>query len=184
MIVFDLQCEQGHRFEGWFGSSSDYTDQAERGMLACPECGTDAIAKAPMAPSIAPKGTFADRSPQETADADASTPGAAQGTSASGARSDGSPGTANQAKELSNQPVPAEVSRALAQLAKAQKRALKDSTWVGNEFAERSRAMHYGEREHAPIHGQATVEEAKALVEDGVAVAPLPFRVTPPEKLN
>jgi len=39
MIVFDLACPDGHRFEGWFGSSADYDDQRARGLLACPHCG-------------------------------------------------------------------------------------------------------------------------------------------------
>lgn len=44
--------------------------------------------------------------------------------------------------------------------------------------------MHYGERDEAPIHGQATLAEAKALIDEGVPVAPLPFPVAPPDKLN
>ena len=34
MIVFDLSCSQGHRFEGWFGSSEDYASQQERGLVS------------------------------------------------------------------------------------------------------------------------------------------------------
>ena len=41
-----------------------------------------------------------------------------------------------------------------------------------------------GEKDEAPIHGQASVEEAKALVDEGVQVAPLPFPIAPPEDLN
>jgi hypothetical protein len=80
--------------------------------------------------------------------------------------------------------MPPEVQKALAALAKAQAEALRKSTWVGDLFSEESRAMHYGERDEAPIHGQATLAEAKALIEEGVPVAPLPFPVAPPEKLN
>ena len=82
---------------------------------------------------------------------------------------------------LSNTPLPPQV---LAALAKAQAEALKNSTWVGNKFAEETRKMHYGERAEAPIHGQASLAEAKALIEEGVPVAPLPFPVAPPDKLN
>ena len=67
-------------------------------------------------------------------------------------------------------------------LADAQAKALKSSTWVGDTFAETSRAMHYGEREHATIHGQATAEEARALVDEGIKVAPLPFPVAAPTR--
>jgi|SRR5688500_1172544 hypothetical protein len=85
---------------------------------------------------------------------------------------------------LARGPMPPEVSEALAKLAEAQARALKDSRWVGDAFAEQSREMHYGERDAETIHGQATREQAQALAEEGIPVAPLPFPVAPPEELN
>lgn len=69
-------------------------------------------------------------------------------------------------------------------LARMQAEALKQSRWVGEDFAEQSRAIHYGEREAEPIHGKATLEEAKDLLEEGVAVMPLPFPVVPPDQAN
>ncbi len=56
MIVFDLSCSEGHRFEGWFGSTEDYVTQKKTGLLACPECGCAEIVKAPMAPSLSARG--------------------------------------------------------------------------------------------------------------------------------
>mgnify|MGYP001012685434 CR=1 FL=1 len=56
MIVFDLKCGQSHVFEAWFGSSSDYETQRERGLLSCPLCGNAEIAKAVMAPAVPAKG--------------------------------------------------------------------------------------------------------------------------------
>lgn len=67
MIVFDLSCDHGHRFEGWFGSSKDYADQKERGLLACPECGSDSVDKAPMAPAVAAKANAAPAPRRDTA---------------------------------------------------------------------------------------------------------------------
>ncbi|WP_447723775.1 DUF1178 family protein [Sphingomonas koreensis] len=72
----------------------------------------------------------------------------------------------------------------MAALAEAQAKMLEGSKWVGVAFADKARAMHLGEEAHAPIHGQASVEEAKALIEEGVAVAPLPLPVVPPERRN
>ncbi|GGD92832.1 hypothetical protein GCM10011515_10670 [Tsuneonella deserti] len=80
--------------------------------------------------------------------------------------------------------IPPALRQAMAALAKAQAAALQESTWVGERFAEESRAMHYGERDAATIHGQATPDEAAALVEEGIAVVPLPFPVAPPDELN
>ncbi|KLI63938.1 DUF1178 family protein [Aurantiacibacter marinus] len=164
MIVFDLSCANGHRFEGWFGSSDQFASQQADGLLMCPACGTPDVAKAPMAPSVGRKGNSASSHPE--------LPLAQQGAETGASR------------PVSNAPMPAEVAKALAKLADAQAKALKDSKWVGRGFAEQSRAMHYGEQEHAPIHGETSPAEAQELVEEGVPVAPLPFPVAPPEKLN
>jgi len=72
----------------------------------------------------------------------------------------------------------------MAALAEAQAKMLEGSQWVGMAFADKARAMHLGEEAQAPIHGQASAEEAKALIEEGVAVAPLPLPVVPPEQCN
>lgn len=159
MIVYDLHCEHGHRFEGWFSSSADFTDQAEAGLIACPECGTEVVSKAPMAPAVPAKSNTA---PAQSA---------GEAMSAGGG-------------QLSNTPMTAEMKQAIEQLSKAQSKALENSTWVGDKFAEQSREMHYGERDDAPIHGQASLKEAKSLVDEGVPIAPLPFPVAPPDKLN
>ena len=72
----------------------------------------------------------------------------------------------------------------LAQLAAFQAELLKGSDWVGDRFAEQARAMHLGEIEQRPVHGNATAAEAKSLIEDGIPVAPLPLPVTPPDQVN
>lgn len=149
MIVFDLACADGHRFEGWFASSQDFAAQSARGLVECPQCGSQQVAKAPMAPAVPRKGNQR--------------------------------GETRQA--VTNGAMPPEVAVALQHLAQAQAKALEGSKWVGN-FAEQSRAMHYGERDSEPIHGRATPTEAKQLHEEGVPVAPLPFPVAAPGDLN
>jgi hypothetical protein len=72
----------------------------------------------------------------------------------------------------------------IARIAAMQAEMLKDSRWVGDKFAETARAMHSGEIEREQVHGQATLEQAKSLVDDGVPVAPLPLPVTPPSQVN
>lgn len=161
MIVFDLSCDSGHRFEGWFASSSAYDAQKADGSLRCPECGSPTVDKVPMAPAVGRKGNQ---------------------QSAAVARSPGGPGAVGA--PMANAPLPPEVAQAVEKLAEAQAKALKDSKWVGRQFAEQSRAMHYGEREHEAIHGEASADEARDLIDEGVPVAPLPFPVAPPEKLN
>jgi hypothetical protein len=59
MIKYALACDQGHAFEGWFSSSGDYDDQAGRGLVDCPVCGSRRVDKQIMAPTVA--GTKAQR---------------------------------------------------------------------------------------------------------------------------
>lgn len=79
---------------------------------------------------------------------------------------------------------PEDQSRAavLAKLAELQARMLEGSTWVGDAFADRARAIHYGEEAAAPIHGVVDRDSAAGLIEEGIAVAPLPLPVVPPGK--
>jgi hypothetical protein len=72
----------------------------------------------------------------------------------------------------------------LARLAAVQAEMLKDSRWVGDRFADTARAMHSGEIESAQVHGNATLEQAKSLVDEGIPIAPLPLPVTPPNQVN
>ena len=153
MIVFDLSCDAGHRFEGWFGSSADFAGQQARGLVCCPQCGSVEVDKAPMAPAVPRKGNQ-QAAPQP------------------------------ERQVMARGPMPPEVAGALSKLAEAQANALKNSKWVGDGFAELTRAMHYGEQVAETIHGQATHEEAVELFEEGIPVAPLPFPVAPPEDLN
>lgn len=164
MIVFDLSCDSGHRFEGWFGSSADFEQQQENGLVSCPQCGSQDIEKAPMAPSVPRKGSHEPAARRQQDEV----------------RQEGD----NEPQAMTRGPLPPEITRALERLAAAQRRALRDSTWVGPEFAERSRAMHYGEREAEAIHGQASVEDARSLIDEGISIAPLPFPIATPEDIN
>jgi len=72
----------------------------------------------------------------------------------------------------------------IAKLAAIQAEMLKDSRWVGDQFTETARAMHSGEIESAQVHGNATLEQAQSLADDGIPIAPLPLPVTPPSQVN
>ena len=167
MIVFDLSCDSGHHFEGWFGSSVDFADQQAKGLLCCPECGSADVVKAPMAPAVPKKGNQKSLRP---APVQQTTP-------------QSSPETSPPQPMAAGQPSP-EAMKALAKMAEMQAAALEKSTYVGEKFADKSRAMHYGEEDHAPIHGQASLKEAKELLDEGVPVAPLPFPVAKPDEIN
>mgnify|MGYP001826953823 FL=1 len=159
MIVFDLQCgASAHVFEAWFGSSSDYEEQREKGLVSCPICGSADISKAVMAPAVGAKGNQA---------------------------GEGSAASSDAALPVSNaNPDPAQMKAMLETLAKEQAKALENSDYVGDDFANEARAMHDGEIDDRPIHGQTSVEDAKALLEDGVPVAPLPLPIRSPKSEN
>ena len=52
MIRYALHCDQDHGFEAWFRSSADYDDQAARGLVECPFCGSRGVSKQIMAPAV------------------------------------------------------------------------------------------------------------------------------------
>lgn len=52
MKVLSLRCDQGHGFEGWFGSEDDYRTQCDRGLVECPLCGSGQVDRLPSAPRL------------------------------------------------------------------------------------------------------------------------------------
>jgi hypothetical protein len=164
MIIFDLICaDREHRFEGWFGSSKDYVEQQDRGLLDCPVCGSKNITKAPMAPNLGRKGN---QEPAATKPSD-------------------DPSESQVTKPVSNKvAVPAEYQEMIGKLVRAQEKMLADSEWVGDKFADRARDIHYGDADEKPIHGTASQEEVADLAEEGIAALPLPLPVLPPKSKN
>jgi hypothetical protein len=72
----------------------------------------------------------------------------------------------------------------LSELASLQSKMLSNSEWVGDALPEQARAMHLGEIEARQVHGNATAEETKSLIEEGVPIVPLPLPVVPPGQVN
>ncbi len=169
MIVFDLECRAGgHRFEGWFGSSEDFSSQQARGLVSCPQCYSADVQKAPMAPNLTRKGNQISV-PALAAAAHPEKPSAT--------------GTVAQAMP-SGASLPPEAAAMMQAFVRMQAEALKASSWVGDKFANAARAMHYGEQDHAPIHGQATAQEAHELLDEGIEIAPILFPLVPPDHVN
>ncbi len=78
----------------------------------------------------------------------------------------------------------AQIKQMMAKVAALQAESLKSSKWVGKDFEKRARAMDAGDVPHSSIHGQATPDQARAMVEDGIGVMPLLVPVVPPEEQN
>jgi hypothetical protein len=148
MIRYSLRCERGHAFESWFQSSSAYDSQHKRGLVACPSCDSTKVEKAIMAPRIARKGKSKSTPEHETAPT--------EDTSST------SLVMAPQEREL------------LSKLRELRDHVLKNADDVGNKFPEEARKMHYGDIEQRAIYGEATADEARSLVDEGIDVAALP----------
>ncbi|WP_397532838.1 DUF1178 family protein [Roseateles sp.] len=156
MIVLNLGCTAGHRFEGWFGSSADYETQQQRKLLTCPVCGHDQVQRLPSAPRLNVS-HLRDARPETASDTSAVT--APAGTAIERTPAEADP---------LHQQLQALAARALAQV-------LAQTEDVGQRFAEEARRIHYGETEARGIRGQTSVKEAHALQEEGIELLALPL---------
>jgi hypothetical protein len=151
MIRYNLRCERGHAFESWFQSSSAYESQEKRKLVNCPACGSAKVERAIMAPQIVSK---KGRDSAEPAPAPAASTEVAAPTS--------TPLMMAQERELR------------AKLKELRDHIVKNADNVGERFPNEARKMHYGDIEHRPIYGEASPEEARSLIDEGVEVSPLP----------
>ena len=149
MIRYSLRCERGHGFESWFQSSSAYDSQVKRKLVTCPACGSAKVEKAIMAPQIVSKKGRDSTAPVPAAPADVTAPAS-------------TPLMMAQERELR------------AKLKELRDHIVKNADNVGERFPNEARKMHYGDIEHRPIYGEASPDEARSLIEEGVEVSPLP----------
>jgi hypothetical protein len=136
VIRYSLHCDKAHEFEGWFASSADFDRQMEAGYVSCPSCGSQAVSKLLMAPSV----STSRKKEQTTA----------------------------LAMDVSRR----EAMKRLKDVVDEIRGKAED---VGEKFPEEARKIHYGEAEARGIIGQTSVDEAKALIEEGIEIAPLPI---------
>jgi hypothetical protein len=144
MIVFDLLCGEGHRFEGWFGSARDFASQRGRKLLSCPVCGSAKVSKVPSA-------TRANLGAAEPAAAPVKTPA--------------------KTPEMEGKD-PFAVAQML--YSRMLDELLTKSEDVGKDFPSEARKIFYEESPARAIRGQATNEEHQDLVDEGIPVARLP----------
>ena len=157
MIHYNLRCKKGHAFESWFQSSSAYESQEKRKLVSCPLCGSTDVERAIMAPRIARK-KGRENIPAEPMPAPAAPTPATEVIPPSSP----TPLLMTQERELR------------AKLKELRDHIVKNADNVGERFPNEARKMHYGDIEHRPIYGEASPDEAKALIEEGVEVMPLP----------
>ncbi|WP_323783416.1 DUF1178 family protein [Leisingera sp.] len=159
MIQYSLKCSEGHSFDSWFQSAAAFDKLAAAGLVSCAVCGGAQVEKAIMAPRVRTgrKAVSAVGEPEQQA-ARPAAPEAAPAPPAG-------PGVLSR---------PAgKVEQAIADL---RKKIEENSDYVGGSFVQEARAMHLGEAPERAIHGEAKLEDARELIEEGVPVLPLPFR--------
>ena len=60
-------------------------------------------------------------------------------------------------------------------LGELRQRVIDNCDYVGEKFADEARSIHYGEKKPRPIYGEASLEEAKELHDEGVEIIPIPW---------
>ena len=144
MIIFELNCTHGHRFEGWFDSAEEFDRQRGAEMIACPVCDDVHVDRLPSAQVRVPRAAARDNAPAEP------------------------PDEAEKRPEHGDvMTLPTEVLAKLREMVRATEN-------VGSRFPEEARKIHYQEAPARAIRGQASREEAKELSDEGIDFAHLP----------
>ena len=149
MIRFALTCGEGHSFDAWFSSGDSYDEQIEAEAIRCPACGSAEVRKAPMAPAVL------------------------RGQGRDGSDAPSVPEAPN-APEAPKVPAAQEGKQSFAFLKGLREHLKANADDVGEKFTEEARKIHYGESKERNIYGEATLEEAKSLNDEGIPALPLP----------
>lgn len=150
MIHYQLRCVADHEFDGWFKNSQGFETQLQAGLVTCPACGTAAVTQALMAPAISRKSS---KEPVVTAEPQTAPAEPAMPRATGGA-------------------IPDAVRGALQKL---REEVEKNCDYVGADFAEEARRIHYGEAAPRGIYGESSEEDVQSLAEDGIAFARIPW---------
>ncbi|MDT8991182.1 DUF1178 family protein [Curvibacter sp. APW13] len=145
MKVLNLHCGAGHTFEGWFANEDDFQSQHERGLLTCPVCNSGEVHKGLSAPRLNLKSPASEQQAVVPAPVVSTTQGAPRG-------------------------LPPELVRAWMEISR---KVVESTDDVGAQFAEEARKIHYGEAQERGIRGQASPDEVRDLLEEGIDVLPL-----------
>lgn len=174
MIRYTLKCSQDHAFESWFASAAAFDTLCGASQVSCPQCGSLEVSKTLMTPRVT---TARKKAPSQTEnDVLQDTPKTTT-QSAIEDTTNGEPATSPDQNALSTPQSDAEKA-----IAKIRAEVEKNSDYVGTNFVEEARKMNDGDTPARAIYGEAKLEDAKALIEEGVPVVPLPF--TPKRKVN
>lgn len=161
MILFDIKCSRGHVFEAWFQNNDAFEKQAAVDLVECPLCGCTKTSKSLMAPSIPNKGSSDQAMPDISIEDHPEHPVMVSAHSSSN-------------NEVSSEDVKRALDHMHNTMAKFRRQIEKSCEYVGTNFAEEARKIHYGEVEKRGIYGETTIRETEELIEEGIDVLPVP----------
>jgi len=150
VIHLHLLCDKAHEFDGWFRSGEDFDHQCAAGLVSCPFCGSTNIHKALMTPAI----VSSKKEPSAPKEKET-----------------------KENQQESDKPVSLLSQRERAFFhawREAAQKLCQNADYVGEQFPEETRKIHFGERKSRAIYGEARIEEISSLLEDGISVIPLP----------
>jgi hypothetical protein len=177
MLVVDLCCEAGHRFEGWFGSGDDLASQQARGLLTCPVCNSAQVQRLPSAAHI--NRGVSRQAGRTVVDTGVTAPAQAVERAPSGQSAQRGPTEALPVELVDRDEATARAHEALKAIQKtwleAARNVIENTEDVGEKFADEARKMHYGDAPERGIRGLASSEEREALKEEGIDVMSMPL---------
>jgi hypothetical protein len=166
MIRYRLQCPKDHQFDAWFANSAAYETQSKRGLVTCAVCGSTKIEKALMAPNVGTKGNKKADKASKTGGKSVEVVASAEPTEIAATNSVALTGEA--AKRL------AVAQEMMALLRKVRAEVEAKAEYVGPNFAEEARKIHYDEAPNRGIYGEATKRDVVELLDEGIDIMPLP----------
>jgi hypothetical protein len=162
MIRYSLICDNAHEFDSWFANSGAFDDQSVGGLVVCPFCDSAHVTKAIMSPRIART--------------DRALPALLPAPEAPAT------GTPKPPEEKRSVALIDEKHAALRNMMRELHSKIMETTVdVGSRFPEEARRIHDSDAPERPIRGQATAEEASALLDEGIGILPIP---TLPDERN
>lgn len=161
MILFDIKCSGGHVFEAWFQNNDAFEKQVASDLVECPLCGCTNTSKSLMAPNIPAKGKSDNVMPEISIDDHPDHQVMVSAHSKSN-------------EEVSSEDVKRALDHMHNTMAKFRRQIEKSCEYVGNNFAEEARKIHYGEVEKRGIYGETTIRETEELIEEGIDILPVP----------
>jgi hypothetical protein len=156
MILFTLKCASDHEFEAWFRDNAAYDRQEARSLITCPDCGSNAVEKAPMAPRVQRSRSRTEPAPPAKAETDVKA-------------------EADVKAETKTVDLPVSPAQLRRMLQEVRRHVEANCENVGDRFADEARRIHRGEADARGIYGEASDQQANDLADEGIEVARIPW---------